>query len=136
MPGRGIVGQGQSATHLCGKTKGMDRMVLDRFSVRERVLIVVCSLLLVIAAVIFAVGFSGQVQVRKELLQDELKITASQIAGQVNGDGLLTLQPGDEGTPLYLSFAKTIYQARSGNPHISNAYILRTDNGTIELCYR
>ncbi|MGD0080708.1 MAG: hypothetical protein ABSB80_08700 [Methanoregula sp.] len=106
-------------------------MVLERFTGRGRVLIVVSCLLLAVGAVILAAGFFGQVQVRKELLQEELKITASQIAGQVNGDGLLTLRPGDEGTPLYLSFARTIYQARSGNPHISNAYILRVDNGTI-----
>ncbi len=106
-------------------------MVLDRFTGRVKVLIVVCGILLVAGAVILAAGFSGQVQVRKGLLQDELRIAASQIAGQVNGDGLLSLRPGDEGTPLYLSFAKTIYQARSNNTHLSNAYILRVDNGTI-----
>ena len=106
-------------------------MVLDRFTGRVKVLIVICCILLVDGAVILAAGFSGEAQVRKGLLQDELRISASQIAGQVNGDGLLTLRPGDEGTPLYLSFAKTIYQARSNNTHLSNAYILRVDNRTI-----
>jgi sensor histidine kinase regulating citrate/malate metabolism len=106
-------------------------MVLDRFTVRVRVLVVVCCVLIVVGAVIFAIGFTGQVQVRKHLLQDELRVTASQIASQVNGDGLLSLKPGDEGSPLYLSFAKTIYQARSNNTHISNAYIMRVDNGNI-----
>jgi hypothetical protein len=106
-------------------------MVLDRFTGRVKVLIVICCILLVVGAVILAAGFSGEAQVRKGLLQDELRISASQIAGQVNGDGLLSLRPGDEGTPLYLSFAKTIYQARSNNTHLSNAYILRVDNRTI-----
>jgi hypothetical protein len=48
----------------------------------------------------------------------------------VNGDGLLALKPGDEGSPAYLSFANTIYTARVNNSDISNAYILRPDNGT------
>jgi len=106
-------------------------MVLDRFTGRVRVLVVACCILLVVAAVIVAVGFTEQVQTRKHILQDELRITAGQIAAQVNGDGLLSLKPGDEGSPLYLSFAKTIYRARSNNTHISNAYVIRVDNGNI-----
>jgi hypothetical protein len=65
------------------------------------------------------------------MLQDELRVTAGQIAAMVNGDGLLSLKSGDEGSPLYLSFAKTIYAARSNNTDISNAYIMRVDNGNI-----
>ncbi|MDD1693673.1 MAG: hypothetical protein LUQ71_03015 [Methanoregula sp.] len=106
-------------------------MVLDRFTGWTKVLIVFCCILLVVGAVVFAIGFTGQEQSMKEILQEELMITASEIAGQVNGDGLLTLRPGDEGSPLYLSFANTIYNARSNNTHISNAYIMRVDNGTI-----
>ena len=114
-----------------GEEKVRIDMVLDRFSGRVRVLVVVCCILLAVAAVIVTIGFTQQVQVRKQLLQTELKVTAAQIAGKVNGDGLLSLQPGDEGSPLYLSFARTIYEARINNTHISNAYIMRVDNGTI-----
>ena len=106
-------------------------MVLDRFAGRARVLVVFCCILLVVAAVIVAIGFAKEVQARKALLQDELKGTAARIAGQVNGDGLLSLAPGDEGSPLYLSFAKTIWLARSNNTHISAAYIMRADTGNI-----
>ncbi|MFA6226072.1 MAG: hypothetical protein WC620_07840 [Methanoregula sp.] len=49
----------------------------------------------------------------------------------MNGDGLLTLKPGDEGTPLYLSFAKMINHSHSSDPYLVNTYILRVDNGTI-----
>ncbi|MDO9324299.1 MAG: hypothetical protein Q7T80_04995 [Methanoregula sp.] len=106
-------------------------MILDRFTGRAKVVIVLCCLLLVVATVLFAIGFSEQVQVRKQLVQDRLKIAAGHVAGQVNGDGLLTLKPGDEGTPLYLSFANTLHNARRNNPYVVAAYIMRVDNGTI-----
>lgn len=105
-------------------------MVLDRFTGTQKAVIVTCCILLVVAAAFFAIGFSGQAQERKGLLQEELRVTASQIAGNVDGDGLSSLKPGDEGSPLYLSFARTIYNARSNNSHISNAYIMRVENGT------
>jgi len=114
-----------------GKEKVRIDMVLDRFTGRVRVLIIVCCILLVVAAVIVTIGFTRQVQIRKQMLQDELRVTAGQIAAMVNGDGLLSLKSGDEGSPLYLSFAKTIYAARSNNTDISNAYIMRVDNGNI-----
>jgi len=106
-------------------------MVLDRFTGRVKLLIVFCCILLVVATVLFAIGYAEQTQFRKHLIQNKLKITAGQIAGQVNGDGLLTLKPGDEGTPLYLSFARTINHTRSSNPYIVTVYIMRVDNGTI-----
>lgn len=106
-------------------------MILDRFTRRAKVVIVLCCLLLVVATVLFAIGFSEQVQVRKQLVQDRLKIAAGHVAGQVNGDGLLTLKPGDEGTPLYLSFANTLHNARRNNPYVVAAYLMRVDNGTI-----
>jgi sensor histidine kinase regulating citrate/malate metabolism len=106
-------------------------MVLDRFTQREKLLIGVCCIALVVASVLFVIGFAQQAQDRKQQLREELGSMAARIAGQVNGDGLLSLKPGDEGSPLYLSLADTIFQARSNNTHISNAYIMRVDNGTI-----
>jgi len=106
-------------------------MMLDRFTGRAKVVIIFCCLLLVVATILFAIGFSEQVQLRKQLVQDRLKIAAGHVAGQVNGDGLLTLKPGDEGTPLYLSFANTIHNARRNNTYVITAYIMRVDNGTI-----
>ena len=106
-------------------------MALDRFTKREKMVIGLCCLALVVATVLFVIGFAQQAQDRRQQLRDELRVTAARIAGQVNGDGLLSLKPGDEGSPLYLSLADTIYQARSNNTHISNAYIMRLDNGAI-----
>ena len=129
---RDRAGPGNTATTMwVGEEKVRIDMVLDRFTGRVRVLFIFCCILLAVAAVIVTIGFTQQVQVRKQLLQDELRVTAGQIAARVNGDGLLSLQPGDEGSPLYLSFARTIYEARINNTHISNAYIMRVDNGTI-----
>ncbi|HUH79385.1 MAG TPA: hypothetical protein VLY83_05755 [Methanoregula sp.] len=106
-------------------------MVLEKFTGRQKALIVFCCLLVAGGAVVFAIGFAGQAQVRKALLQDELRITAGRIAGEVNGDGLAALKPGDEGSPAYLAFANAIYNARLNNTHITNAYIMRIDNGNI-----
>ena len=66
---------------------------MDQFTGRARVLVVFCCILLVVAAVIVAIGFAKEVQARKALLQDELKGHCRRIAGQVNGDGLLS-RPG------------------------------------------
>jgi hypothetical protein len=56
---------------------------------------------------------------------------AGRMAGQVHGDGLLSLQPGDEGSPAYLSFAHALYDARKNDSYIVTAYLMRVDNGTI-----
>lgn len=105
-------------------------MVLDRFSPQIKYVIVLCCILLVVAAVLFVIGFNGQMQKTKHGIQVHLVTAAENISRTVNGDGLGTLKPGDEGSPLYLSFARTLYAARSSDPDLSGAYILREDNGT------
>ena len=72
-----------------------------------------------------------QAEERKHIIQLHLKDVAGRMAGQINGDGLLSLKPGDEGSPRYLAFAHALYDARKNDTFLSNAYIMRIDNGTI-----
>jgi hypothetical protein len=106
-------------------------MVLDRFTEKEKVVIVFCCILLAAACVLFFIGYTGQVRERDHSIQLHLQDAAGQIAGQVNGDGLSDLKPGDEGSPRYLYFVNTVYNARINDSDLVTAYILRVDNGTI-----
>jgi hypothetical protein len=106
-------------------------MVLDRFSPRAKAMIVFCIILLVLASILFSVGYTTQADEHKHFIQLHLKNAAGRMAGQVNGDGLLSLQPGDEGTPGYRSFAEALYNGRKNDSFLVTAYLLRIDNGTI-----
>jgi len=106
-------------------------MVLDRFSKRAKVVIALCCILIIVAGVLFYVGYTLQVDERKHIVQMHLMTVANRMAGQVNGDGLLSLKPGDEGTPKYLVFAQGLYNARKNDSFIVTAYLLRVDNTTI-----
>jgi hypothetical protein len=111
--------------------KGTDLMVLDRFSGRAKGIIVLCCILLVVAGFLFVDGYTSQAGDKKHAIQLHLQKVAGRMAGQVNGDGLLTLKPGDEGTPLYHSFATALYEGRKNDSFIVTSYLLRVDNGTI-----
>jgi hypothetical protein len=106
-------------------------MVLDRFTGREKGIIAFCCILIALACVLFAIGYTAQADDRKHIIQLHLKKVAGRMAGQINGDGLLSLQPGDEGSPRYLSFAHALYEARKNDSYIVTAYIMRVDNRTI-----
>lgn len=111
--------------------KSTGLMVLDRFSGRAKWVIVLCCILLAVACVLFFAGYTAQAEERKHIIQLHLKDVAGRMAGQINGDGLLSLKPGDEGTPRYLAFARALHDGRKNETFIVNAFILRIDNGTI-----
>jgi hypothetical protein len=106
-------------------------MVPGRFSTRVKVIIVLCCILIAVACVLFYFGYTAQADERRHYVQLHLKNVAGRMAGQINGDGLLSLQPGDEGSPAYLAFANALYNGRKNDSFISGAYIMRVDNGTI-----
>jgi hypothetical protein len=106
-------------------------MVPGRFSKRTKGIIVLCCILLLAASILLYSGYTSQADERQHYVQLHLQKVAGRIAGQVNGDGLLSLKPGDEGTPAYLMFANTLYDARKNDSFIVTAYLLRVDNGTI-----
>jgi len=118
---------GQITIHLYAEMKSTDLMVLDRFSARAKWIIVFCCILLVVAGFLFYAGYRSQAEEREHIIQLHLQ----SVAGQINGDGLLSLKPGDEGSPRYLVFARALYDARENDTFLSGAYILRIDNGTI-----
>lgn len=106
-------------------------MVLNRFAGWKKAVIAACCVMLVIAGILFVIGYTEQADQRKQVIQLHLQNVAGRIAGEVNGDGLLSIRPGDEGSPLYLSFAKTLYDARRNESNVVNAFILRIDDGNI-----
>jgi len=106
-------------------------MVLERFSARDRWIIVFGCILLVVAGLLSYAGYRSQAEERRHITQLHLQSIVGGIAGQINGDGLLLLKPGDEGSPRYLSFAQALYNARKNYTFLSGAYLMRIDNGTI-----
>ena len=106
-------------------------MLSGRFSTGERWIILFCCILLVVAGVLLAAGYTNQAAEKKHYIQLHLQKVAGRMAGQVNGDGLLSLKPGDEGSLLYLSFANALYDGRRNDSFIVTAYIMRIDNETI-----
>lgn len=74
-------------------------MVPDRFSPKMKAVIILCCILIFFAGILFVIGFSDQAREREHIIQLHLKNTAHRMAGQVNGDGLLLLKPGDDGSP-------------------------------------
>ena len=106
-------------------------MVPGRFSPRAKVIIVLCCILIAVACVLFYSGYTAQAEERRHYIQLHLQKVAGQMADKVNGDGLLSLQPGDEGSPAYLALAGALYESRRNDSFISGAYIMRVDNGTI-----
>jgi hypothetical protein len=106
-------------------------MVLDRFSGMEKAIIVFCCILLVAAGFLVYAGYTTQAAEKKFYIQLHLRNAAGRMAGQINGDGLLSLKPGDEGSPLYVSLASALYESRKNDSFLVDAYIMRVDNDTI-----
>lgn len=116
--------------YLCGRTS-TDRMAPGRFSTRAKIVIVVCCMLIVIASVLVYTGYTAQAAERKHKIQLHLQHAAGRMAAGLNGDGLLALKPGDEGSPSYVAFARALNESRKNDSFIVTAYLLRVDNGTI-----
>nr|WP_319375078.1 hypothetical protein [uncultured Methanoregula sp.] len=106
-------------------------MVLDRFTGRAKMIIAACCILLIVASALFVIGFESQAAQKKHNIQLHLEKAAGRMAGEVNGDGLLRLAPGDEGSPRYLGLAHALYNARQNDTFLVTSYILRVDNGSI-----
>jgi len=106
-------------------------MVKGRFSTGKKVLAVICCIVILAAAVLLAAGYADEAGKREHYIQLHLQKAAGRIAGQVSGDGLLSLGPGDEETPAYHTFATALYEARKNDTYLSAAYLMRIDNGTI-----
>lgn len=106
-------------------------MVPGRFSTRAKIIIVLCCMLIAVACVLLYFGYTAQAEERRHYVQLHLRNVVGRMAGQINGDGLLSLHPGDEGSPAYLAFANALYNGRKNDSFISGAYIMRVDNGTI-----
>jgi hypothetical protein len=106
-------------------------MAPGRFSPRAKTTMVLCCILLLVASVLLYTGYTSQTAQQEHYVQLHLRKVADRMAGQMNGDGLLSLKPGDEGTPRYLAFAHALYEGRSNDSYIVTAYLLRVDNGTI-----
>jgi hypothetical protein len=106
-------------------------MAPGRFTGRQKTIIIFCCALLILAGFLVVTGYTAQADEKKQKIQIHLQKAAGRMAGQINGDGLLSLQPGDEGTPLYNSFARALYEGRKNDTFLVTAYILRIDNDTI-----
>ncbi len=68
---------------------------------------------------------------QKVLTLDEAKAFAAEIAGQIDGDALAALKPGDENTSAYIAIHDRLNAFRSENPDIVYISTMRkVENGT------
>ncbi len=85
----------------------------------KNILIVAIVALIVVAAGIMVVFAPGEtVPAQKVLTLDEAKALAAEIAGQLDGDAMAALKPGDEKTPAFTAIHDRLNAFRSENPEI------------------
>ncbi len=105
----------------------------------KNILIVAIVALIVVAVGIMIAFAPGEteptpgtiVPVQKVLTLDEAKALAAEIAGQIDGDALAALKPGDENTSAYIAIHDRLNAFRSANPEIIYISTMRkVENGT------
>jgi PAS domain S-box-containing protein len=67
----------------------------------------------------------------KEQARADIRGLAIFTAGQIDGDTVALLQPGDEQTPGYTGVRDTLVRMRAAFPDIKNVYILRREGNAI-----
>jgi hypothetical protein len=107
----------------------------------KNILIVAIVALIVVAAgimIAFAPGETTEptpgtiVPVQKVPTLDEAKALAAEIAGQIDGDALAVLKPGDENTPAFTAIRDQLSAFRASHPEIVYIHTMRKDGNTIE----
>jgi len=105
----------------------------------KNILIVAIVALIVVAAGVMIAFAPGEteptpgtiVPVQKVLTLDEAKALAAEIAGQIDGDALAALKPGDENTSAYIAIHDRLNAFRDENPEIVYISTMRkVENGT------
>jgi methyl-accepting chemotaxis protein len=84
-------------------------------------------LVVVVAAIGALLAYQGASTAIKDTTRDALSSVAGVMATQVNVTELLSIRPGDEGSPVYVEIATQLDEMRSMNDAILNAYIMRVD---------
>jgi len=92
-------------------------------------LIIAIAALIVVAVgimVVLAPAETGPaLSVPKAPTPDEMKALAAEIAGQIDGDALAALKPGDENTSAYIAVHDQLNAIRTSNPNILYIYTVR-----------
>lgn len=84
-------------------------------------------LVVLVAAIGALLAYQGASTAIKESTRDELSSIAGVMATQINATEVLTIRPGDEGSPVYTKIATQLDEMRSMNDAIINTYIMRVD---------
>ena len=106
----------------------------------QNILIVAIIALIIVAAgvmIAFAPGATeptpGEiVPVQKVPTQDGMKVLAVEIAGQIDGDAMAALKPGDENTTAYIAIHDRLNAFRSAHPEIVYISTMRKVGDAVE----
>jgi len=106
----------------------------------KNILIVAIVALIVVAAGILIAFAPGEteptpgtiVPAQKVPTLDEAKALAAEIAGQIDGDALAVLKPGDENTSAFTAIRDQLSAFRASHPEIVYIHTMRKDGNTIE----
>jgi HAMP domain-containing protein len=93
-------------------------------------------LISLISVGVFILTFGYTKQALKETVREELKEIAMIAGSQVSQDQmseLLSLKPGDEGSPKYMALVKHFVGMRSTSKDVGNFYVVRKDGNTVRF---
>jgi len=95
-------------------------------------IIVIVALIIVAAGILVVLAPAGTgpapgaaLSVPEAPTPDQMKSLAAEIAGQIDGDALAALKPGDENTPAYTAVHDQLNAIRAANPNILYIYTVR-----------
>jgi HAMP domain. len=84
-------------------------------------------LVIIVASIGALLAYQGASTAIKEATRDELSSIAGVMATQMNATEVLSIRPGDEGSPLYIGIARQLDEMQSINDEVLNAYIMQVD---------
>ena len=64
--------------------------------------------------------------------QERLEALAVEIAGEIDGDAMAALKPGDENTPAYIAIRDRLVAFRTANPELTYVYTMRKAGNVTE----
>ncbi len=98
---------------------------MTRQSILAGVVIGLIALILVGAGIMFALPSGETAPAPEETIRDELKVLATEIADQIDGDAFAALKQGDENTSEFIAIRDQLGAVRAANPEILYIYTMR-----------
>lgn len=102
-------------------------------SIITKLTIAFIALVLVISGMTFIYTYNETKNALLSQMQDELVDMSQVFSSRVNGDAMVSLQPGDEGTLNFTTTVNTIREMRDNSSFLEYSYILRVEGSSVSF---